>query len=60
MLCGRGRKECRSRGMNIWNDGCTEMVLSLVDMGEPFAKQLDMLCDEVLPRVRAFKNSPTV
>ncbi len=39
-----------------WQRGCTEMVLSLVDMGEPFARQLDMLCEKVLPRVRAFKN----
>ncbi|RYD89488.1 MAG: LLM class flavin-dependent oxidoreductase [Sphingomonadales bacterium] len=39
-----------------WERGCTEMVLSLVDMGEPFVKQLDMLCDQVLPEVRAFKN----
>jgi hypothetical protein len=31
-------------------------VLSLVDMGEPFAKQLEMLCNQVLPQVRAFKN----
>jgi alkanesulfonate monooxygenase SsuD/methylene tetrahydromethanopterin reductase-like flavin-dependent oxidoreductase (luciferase family) len=39
-----------------WERGCTEMVLSLVDMGEPFAKQLEMLCNQVLPQVRAFKN----
>lgn len=39
-----------------WERGCTEMVLSLVDMGEPFAKQLEMLCNQVLPRVRTFKN----
>ena len=39
-----------------WQRGCTEMVLSLVDMGEPFAEQLQMLCDKVLPRVRSFKS----
>ena len=39
-----------------WQRGCTEMVLSLVDMGEPFSRQLDILCDVVLPRVRSFKN----
>ncbi|MDG2004730.1 MAG: LLM class flavin-dependent oxidoreductase [Novosphingobium sp.] len=32
--------------------GCTEMVLSLVDQGHGFARQLDMLGGEVLPELR--------
>lgn len=41
---------------DYWRRGCTEMVLSLVDMGDAFSEQLDMLCEKILPRVRAFKN----
>jgi alkanesulfonate monooxygenase SsuD/methylene tetrahydromethanopterin reductase-like flavin-dependent oxidoreductase (luciferase family) len=37
-----------------WQRGCTEMVLSLVDMGDPFDDQLALLCEEVLPAIRRF------
>lgn len=37
-----------------WERGCTEMVLSLVDMGDVFAEQLDVLCADVLPAIRTF------
>jgi alkanesulfonate monooxygenase SsuD/methylene tetrahydromethanopterin reductase-like flavin-dependent oxidoreductase (luciferase family) len=40
-----------------WQRGCTEMVLSLVDMGGVFSRQLDMLCTDVLPALRKFTNS---
>jgi alkanesulfonate monooxygenase SsuD/methylene tetrahydromethanopterin reductase-like flavin-dependent oxidoreductase (luciferase family) len=39
---------------DYWQRGCTEMVLSLVDMGDAFAGQLDMVCADVLPAVRKF------
>ncbi len=40
-----------------WERGCTEMVLSLVDMGDVFPDQLDMLCEQVLPRVKSFTSA---
>jgi alkanesulfonate monooxygenase SsuD/methylene tetrahydromethanopterin reductase-like flavin-dependent oxidoreductase (luciferase family) len=36
-----------------WELGCSEMVLSLVDQGERYEEQLDLLADEVLPRLHA-------
>ena len=39
---------------SYWQRGCTEMVLSLVDMGDAFPGQLDLLCERVLPEVRKF------
>jgi len=40
-----------------WELGCTEMVLSLVDQGHDFERQLDVLAGEVLPALRSFAPS---
>lgn len=37
-----------------WRQGCTEMVLSLVDQGNALPDQLAALAQEVLPQVRRF------
>lgn len=42
---------------DYWERGCTEMVLSLVDQGQGFARQLDMLAGTVLPQLRRFKTN---
>jgi len=43
---------------DYWERGCAEMVLSLVDQGHDFARQLDMLASEVLPQLRRFSANP--
>jgi alkanesulfonate monooxygenase SsuD/methylene tetrahydromethanopterin reductase-like flavin-dependent oxidoreductase (luciferase family) len=40
-----------------WELGCTEMVLSLVDQGRDFARQLDVLASEILPQLWHFPAS---
>jgi alkanesulfonate monooxygenase SsuD/methylene tetrahydromethanopterin reductase-like flavin-dependent oxidoreductase (luciferase family) len=37
-----------------WELGCSEMVISLVDQGHDFARQLELLAGEVLPQLRRF------
>lgn len=37
-----------------WEEGCTEMVLSLVDQGGGYLEQLEFLAGEILPQLRTF------
>jgi len=39
---------------DYWERGCTEVVLSLVDQGHDFDRQLDVLASEVVPQLRQF------
>lgn len=39
-----------------WERGCGEMVLSLVDQGSGFSKQLDLLASDILPELRRFSS----
>jgi len=38
-----------------WEAGCTEMILVPADQGDAYADQVDILAEEVLPRIRAFQ-----